>query len=126
LSAHADGGELAAYAAALKPRRVALVHGDDEARAALRTLLTETEVLLPTNGGAINWGDTINRPPTGKQGRATSVGADLSRPSPQRSAAERVSILRPLPALPTAIGKGVPFDYPHIEELWRAVTEVPT
>ena len=36
LSAHADGGELAAYAAVLKPRRVALVHGDEDARHALR------------------------------------------------------------------------------------------
>src|SRR5579883_661193 len=36
LSAHADGGELANYAAALSPRRVALVHGDEDARNALR------------------------------------------------------------------------------------------
>ena len=50
LSAHADGAELAGYAAALHPRRVALVHGDDEARAGLRTLLTETDVLLPRDG----------------------------------------------------------------------------
>src|SRR3989440_10063487 len=64
LSAHADGGELVAYAAALKPRRVALVHGDDEARAALRTLLTETEVLLPTNGMTLE----------GKPGRAGDAG----------------------------------------------------
>src|SRR5947209_4490844 len=53
LSAHADGGELAAYAAALKPRRVALVHGDEDARAALRALLSETEVLLPANGTTV-------------------------------------------------------------------------
>src|SRR5713226_9574487 len=50
LSAHADGGELAAYAAALKPRRVALVHGDPEARAALKGLLTDTDVVLPMEG----------------------------------------------------------------------------
>ncbi len=102
LSAHADGGELAAYAAALKPRRVALVHGDDEARAALRTLLTETEVLLPTNGMTLE----------ARPGRTTRG------PSRAESTA--------LPALPTGIGKGMPFDYTHIEELWRAVTEVPT
>src|SRR5262249_10531098 len=39
LSAHADGAELAAYAAALKARAVALVHGDQEARMALGRLL---------------------------------------------------------------------------------------
>src|SRR6266702_7216114 len=50
LSAHADGGELAAYAATLKPRQVALVHGDEEARAALRTRLVGTRVYLPGNG----------------------------------------------------------------------------
>src|SRR5258706_3124164 len=102
LSAHADGGELAAYAAALKPRRVALVHGDDEARAALRTLLTETEGLLPPNGMTLE----------ARPGRSTRG------PSRAESTA--------LPALPTGIGKGMPFDYTHIEELWRAVTEVPT
>src|SRR5712691_4491437 len=53
LSAHADGGELAAYAAALKPRTVTLVHGDQEARVALRTRLTNAEVMLPDNGSAI-------------------------------------------------------------------------
>src|SRR5450759_5041533 len=39
LRAHADGGELAAYAAALQPKRVALVHGDEEGRVALRARL---------------------------------------------------------------------------------------
>src|SRR5207245_1128727 len=53
LSAHADGGELAAFAASLKPAKVALVHGDDEARAALRMLLTETEVVLPNDGSMV-------------------------------------------------------------------------
>ncbi|HLH63810.1 MAG TPA: MBL fold metallo-hydrolase [Ktedonobacteraceae bacterium] len=102
LSAHADGGELAAYATALRPRRVALVHGDDEARAALRTLLTETEVLLPTNGMVLET----------KLGRAKNRAAQAESP--------------PLPILPTGIGKGRHFDYTHIEELWRAVAEVPT
>src|SRR5260221_5646000 len=53
LSAHADGGELASYASSLNPRNVALVHGDEEARQALRRLLTGTEVLLPTNGASM-------------------------------------------------------------------------
>jgi Cft2 family RNA processing exonuclease len=51
LSAHADGGELATYAMQLHPRQVALVHGDDEARAALRARFGESvPVLLPRNG----------------------------------------------------------------------------
>ena len=108
LSAHADGGELAAYAAALKPRRVALVHGDDEARAALRTLLNETEVLLPTNGMTLEGRDAR----AARRGRLIVPTDDVSAPVA-------------LPTLPTGIGKGMPFDYTHIEELWRAVMEVP-
>src|SRR6266852_785282 len=50
LSAHADGSELAAYATALQPKRVALVHGDEEARAAMRTRLDGMDVLLPSDG----------------------------------------------------------------------------
>src|SRR5579859_1279576 len=53
LSAHADGGELAAYATALQPKRVVLVHGDEEARAALRARLDELDVLLPGDGMTI-------------------------------------------------------------------------
>ncbi len=103
LSAHADGSELAAYAAALKPRQVALVHGDDEARNALRTLLTETEVMLPPNGTSIS--------PAEKQKKAKARTASESAPT--------------LDSLPTGIGKGVPFDYRHVEQLWRTVRQVP-
>jgi Cft2 family RNA processing exonuclease len=102
LSAHADGGELAAYAAALKPRRVALVHGDPEARAALRTLLTDTDVVLPMEGMAIE---------------KLEKQAIRSIPSPTAN---------PVDALPQGIGQGVPFDYTHVEQLWRAVTKVST
>src|SRR5207302_48863 len=105
LSAHADGGELAAYAAALKPARVALVHGDEEARAALRTLLTEAEVLLPVEGATVEKREK-------KSGRATR--------------ASTAAKAQPLDALPTGIGKGEPFDYRHIDQLWRVVTQVHT
>jgi Cft2 family RNA processing exonuclease len=100
LSAHADGGELAAYAAALKPRRVALVHGDPEARAALRALLTDTDVVLPMEGMAIE--------------------------KPEKQARRSIPSLtaNPVEALPQGIGQGVPFDYTHVEQLWRAVTQV--
>jgi Cft2 family RNA processing exonuclease len=105
LSAHADGGELAAYAAALKPRRVALVHGDPEARAALRGLLTDTDVVLPMEGMAI---EKLEKQ-AGRTSRAASTNA-----------------VRPVEALPQGIGRGAPFDYTHVEQLWRAVTQVPT
>ncbi len=101
LSAHADGGELAAYAAVLKPRRVALVHGDPEARAALRGLLTDTDVVLPMEGMAIEKQEKH----AGRSSRTASASS--------------------IDALPQGIGQGVPFDYTHIEQLWRAVTQVP-
>ena len=105
LSAHADGSELASYAATLNPRNVALVHGDEEARKALRSLLTGTEVLLPTNGTSIQ----IERKST-----RTKHGI-----SPEKSPVQ-------LPTLPTGIGGGQPFEYPDVEKLWRAVAEIPS
>ena len=105
LSAHADGGELAAYAAALKPRRVALVHGDPEARAALKELLKGTDVVLPTEGMTVEKQEQ-------RAGRSSSAAS--------------TSTARPVEALPLGIGQGVPFDYTHVEQLWRAVTQIPT
>lgn len=99
LSAHADGGELASYAAALKPRQVALVHGDEDARLALRRLLTETEVLLPDNSTSISPQGRKNVP--GKQAQA-------------------------LPTLPVSIGKGRELSLETLPELWKAVTNVPS
>jgi len=105
LSAHADGSELASYASTLNPRNVALVHGDEEARQALRSLLTGTEVLLPTNGTS----RLIER----KSMRARHTV------SPEEAPVQ-------LPTLPTGVGGGQPFEYPDVEKLWRAVVEVPT
>ncbi len=102
LSAHADGGELAAYAAALKPRQVALVHGDEEARLALRRLLSETEVLLPNNGAAITPQSQKRR--VSKQGQPAHV----------------------LSTLPSGIGQGRKLDLGTLPELWQAVTNIPT
>src|SRR6266566_8415017 len=103
LSAHADGSELASYASSLNPRNVALVHGDEEARRALRGLLTGTEVLLPTNG------------------TSTLIEQKKAR---ARHSTEEVPVQ--LPTLPTGVGGGRPFAYPDVEKLWRAVVEVPT
>jgi Cft2 family RNA processing exonuclease len=102
LSAHADGGELAAYAAALKPRRVALVHGDEEARQALRRLLVETEVLLPENGSTLAPQSTKSRP------RAVATQT------------------QELPTLPSGIGQGRALTPADLPELWQAVSEIPS
>jgi Cft2 family RNA processing exonuclease len=103
LSAHADGGELAAYAAALKPRQVALVHGDEEARKALRSLLVGTEVLLPDNGASLEHVST-------RAARAKAVQAKVES----------------LPVLPTGIGNNERFSYEHIPLLWDVVRQIPT
>src|SRR5256885_3964464 len=104
LSAHADGAELAAYATALKPDRVALVHGDPEARAALKGLLTNSDVVLPVEGMIVE-----------KQEKRAS--------RTRRTATNEIA--NPVEALPQGIGQGVPFDYTHVEQLWRVVTQVP-
>ena len=104
LSAHADGGELAAYAAALKPRTVALVHGDAEARVALRRLLTETEVLLPENGASIT--------------PQTARGGAVARKVAQAAQA--------LFTLPTGIGEGRELTVEDLPDLWQMVSEVPS
>src|SRR5579885_1074541 len=101
LSAHADGGELAAYAAALKPRQVALVHGDEEARVSLRRLLTETEVVLPENGSALS--------PRVTKGRQTAVPAEAHT----------------LPALTKGIGQGRELTLDDLPQLWQVVSEIP-
>ncbi|MGH2495926.1 MAG: MBL fold metallo-hydrolase RNA specificity domain-containing protein [Ktedonobacteraceae bacterium] len=101
LSAHADGGELAAYAATIKPRHVALVHGDEEARVALRIRLVDTKVCLPENGTMLSL-------------------------SHQRAASAAISMeVTPLLQLPTGIGAGQLFTRTHLEQLWQAVSRMP-
>jgi Cft2 family RNA processing exonuclease len=97
LSAHADGGELAAYAAALKPRLIALVHGDKEARESLRGLLTETEVVLPENGSTL---------------------------APQITSSSLRKQAQVLPPLPVGIGLGRELTLNALSELWRALVQV--
>ena len=101
LSAHADGAELAAFAASVHPRQVALVHGDEEARLALRTKLTDTEVLLPANGSSL----------------AVQHG---KRSASRTTKAEGVSLSK----LPVGIGQDRTFEWKYVEELWNAVTQV--
>src|SRR6266567_6571707 len=52
---------------------------------------------------------------------------DCSQTQAGRSSrAASTNAARPVDALPQGIGQGVPFDYTHVEQLWRAVTGVPT
>lgn len=106
LSAHADGSELATYAAQLKPRRVALVHGDEEARHALRQLLENSEVLLPTNG------DTLN---VTARHQKQKLQSQLSAP-----------VVLATPELPYGIGGNTLFNAAHLEILWRALAHIPS
>lgn len=77
LSAHADAGELASLAARLRPRRVVLVHGDDEARQALAQTLSESRraVLAPENG---QWLDFSFRRGRGSAGAVAAIPAARS------------------------------------------------
>lgn len=102
LSAHADGGELAAYAAALKPRKVALVHGDEDARHALSRLLTETEVVFPNNGETFT---------------------PQTRSERQSKLAQNAQALHTLPA---NIGGGRELTLEDVPELWQAISEIPS
>jgi Cft2 family RNA processing exonuclease len=101
LSAHADGGELAAYAAALKPRQVALVHGDEEARLALSRLLTGTEVALPENGGVLA--------PHRSRGKQSTQAGEAHTLAP----------------LPRGIGQGRELGPDDLLELWQVVSTIP-
>jgi Cft2 family RNA processing exonuclease len=103
LSAHADSNELASYATRLQPRRVALVHGDQEARAALRALLQrEMEVLLPQDGATIDLARAGQR----------------STPAPVQS--------NTLEDLPSGMGAGACFTAEHLRPLWHALLSIPT
>ncbi|NJN68214.1 MAG: hypothetical protein HC884_16620 [Chloroflexaceae bacterium] len=63
LSAHADGTELTAMVSALKPRQVALVHGDAESRVALAQQIERlTEVVLPADGQVLETAGPQQKP----------------------------------------------------------------
>ncbi|GAC1692744.1 MAG: hypothetical protein NVS9B9_15070 [Ktedonobacteraceae bacterium] len=104
LSAHADGSELASFAASVHPKQVALVHGDEEARLALRSKLTDTEVLLPMNGSTI----AVQHGPTRRSSKTPATEAVL------------------LSKLPIGISNDRTFEWKYVEELWHAVTQVPS
>ncbi len=100
LSAHADGSELASYAAHLHPRRVALVHGDQQARRELRGLLEGTQAVLPQDGDTLDLMERVS-----SHARETAVV--------------------PLQALPSGIGGGALFTAAHVKALWGALRHRP-
>ncbi len=104
LSAHADGSELASFAASVHPKQVALVHGDQEARLALRSKLTDTDVLLPMNGSTI------------------AVQSSRGKRFVKTATTDAVSLSK----LPIGINNGRTFEWKYVEELWHAVTQVPS
>jgi Cft2 family RNA processing exonuclease len=99
LSAHADSGELASYVAALAPKQVALVHGDDEARAALRIRLAGTTVVLPQTGSAI---------------QVSRAG------QPRRE--DTLSVVQV--TFPTGVGAGRALSQEHLPELWHVLASL--
>jgi len=97
LSAHADGAELAGIVRGLRPRSVALVHGDPDARAALAARLREHgTVYLPRDGTALE-----------VRARSRPVAV------PHAPA--------PLPSMPVGIGDGAALDVPGLARLWEAL-----
>ncbi len=99
LSAHADGGELAGWAAALHPRSIALVHGDASSRTALAERLAEIgPVRLPQNG------DTLHIHARPQRGRRPTLPPPIPAP----------------PATP-GMGAGAPLDVSSLARLWQAL-----
>jgi uncharacterized protein len=104
LSAHADGTELAGLVSALKPRAVALVHGDPESRAALAARLRDqTVVLLPRDGETIAVKGRGSEGVTGKRGDLDSSSHPFT-----------LSPLHPL-------GEGIDLDTGGLEQLWQTL-----
>lgn len=101
LSAHADGDELAAMVRTLKPRTVALVHGDPEARAALAARLASlAELVAPQDG------QMLTVAPAARGGRRVVLP-----PSPEP--AEPVQVL----------GNGQELEATGLEHLWTALRD---
>jgi Cft2 family RNA processing exonuclease len=108
LSAHADGAELAGLVSALKPRAVALVHGDPEARAALAARLRgQTEALLPRDGVVL----VIRQAPGRRAGRGEP---QPRRPTSDAEAGGQVERVY-------GIGEGAELDLAGLDRLWQAL-----
>lgn len=96
LSAHADGAQLEGLVSALRPRNVALVHGDPEARVALAERLKRLA--------------TVHLPQDGESLRLDARTRTLPRPPAP-----------PLPAEPLAGAGGDPPGLEGLECLWQTL-----
>ena len=106
LSAHADGDELAGLVGALKPRAVALVHGDAEARAALAARLRDqTNVVMPRDGETL---------------QLAARSSQLASSSSHRSHGHPVTLSS---CHLVNLGDGTPLDLASIERLWQALSD---
>jgi Cft2 family RNA processing exonuclease len=105
LSAHADGTELAGLVSALKPKAVALVHGDPESRAALAAhLRDQTVVLLPRDGESLEI--------------AGHRGAETRKQGDKETNVHSVSLS---PSQLVNLGNGAPLDTAGLAQLWQAL-----
>jgi Cft2 family RNA processing exonuclease len=108
LSAHADGGELAGMVSALKPRSVALVHGDGDARGELAQRLERlTSVLLPTEGQQLDI----------TPGSARAVGGRRQQKPRRRNVSE------PTVLSGEGIGAGAPLQPDDLPRLWQTISD---
>lgn len=99
LSAHADSDELAGIVRVLKPKTVALVHGDAEARAALAVKLRDlAEVILPLDGERL----TLAAGPRGRRVQGSTV---------------------PSASVHAPLGADRPLDAAGLERLWTALRD---
>ncbi len=78
LSAHADVNELAAFVEMIKPRQVALVHGDPESRTALAQRLHRlADIVRPDEGSMLDCTPPTPRAEASPPPDATPVGAGM-------------------------------------------------
>jgi hypothetical protein len=107
LSAHADGGELAGMVNALKPRMVALVHGDADARGELAQRLQRIcEVKLPADGMPFDIAASVEQAAKRRQ-----------RPRRKQTQAQPVALGS------AGIGEDEPLDSAGLPRLWQAVSD---
>lgn len=110
LSAHADGNELTAMVSAIKPKRVALVHGDPDSRKALAQRMQRlADVIMPTDGQIL---ENIG---TKRKTQNVRRKTNAEQPSPDDQS-------RPVTPMPLA-SHTQPFTEDLIEALWLTMQD---
>lgn len=125
LSAHADGSELTGMVSALKPKAVALVHGDGEARTELcRRLERMCEVVLPANGESLSTRGRSQRF-RDQQAATPDPGLDLSSEQSALSIDENgteMPVSDREADSPSSEAPHGPLDKQSLPQLWKSVT----